>query len=88
LWPAIGTSGTLKTIAPADAPRASVKVTLKADGNAMEPGQVVYCDRLQAVGVTPNTGLATDNISIELFFGYGSRVTGNSSLIRFRKSTP
>ena len=47
----------------------------------MEPGQVVYCYRLQAVGVTLNTGLATDNISIELFFGDGSRVTGKPEVI-------
>ena len=33
----------------------------------MVPGQVVYCDRLQALGVTLNTGVATDSITIELF---------------------
>ncbi len=60
----------------------SVRVTLKVDGNPMEPGQVVYCDRPQAVGVTLNTGLATDNITIELFFGDGSRgVTGKPEAI-------
>jgi hypothetical protein len=33
----------------------------------MVPGQVVYCDRLQAVGVTLTTGVATDTVTIELF---------------------
>jgi len=47
--------------------RASVKVTVKVDGIPMTPGEVVYCDRLQAVGVTLTTGVATDNITIELF---------------------
>jgi hypothetical protein len=42
----------------------------------------VYCDRPQAVGVTLNTGLATDNITIELFFGDASRVTGHPEVIR------
>jgi len=47
--------------------RASVKVTVKVDGIPMTPGEVVYCDRLQAVGATLTTGVATDNITIELF---------------------
>jgi len=47
--------------------RATIRVTVNVDGNPMQPGQVVYCDRLQAVGVTLNTGLTTDNITIELF---------------------
>jgi hypothetical protein len=47
--------------------RATVKVTVNVDGQAMEPGQVVYCDRLQAVGVTLTTGVATDSVTIELF---------------------
>jgi len=62
--------------------RASVRVTFKVDGIPMEPGQVVYCDRPQAVGVTLNTGLASDNMTIELFFGDGSRVTGNSEVMQ------
>ena len=47
--------------------RATVKVTVNVDGQPMEPGQVVYCDRLQAVGVTLTTGVATDSVTIELF---------------------
>ncbi len=47
--------------------RATIRVTVNVDGNPMQPGQVVYCDRLQAVGVTLSTGVATDNITIELF---------------------
>jgi len=47
--------------------RATVKVTVKVDGIAMTPGEVVYCDRTQAVGVTLTTGVATDTITIDLF---------------------
>ena len=47
--------------------RATVKVTVNVDGQPMDPGQVVYCDRLQAVGVTLTTGVATDSVTIELF---------------------
>jgi len=47
--------------------RATVKVTVNVDGQPMQPGQVVYCDRLQAVGVTLSTGVATDSVTIELF---------------------
>ena len=67
LWTFTSTTATSGGGKNSSSARASVKVTVKVDGNAMEPGEVVYCDRLQAVGVTLNTGLATDNITIELF---------------------
>jgi hypothetical protein len=67
LWTYSSTTATSGGGKNSSSARASVKVTLKVDGNPMVPGEVVYCDRLQAVGVTLNTGLATDNITIELF---------------------
>lgn len=67
LWTYTSTTATSGGGKNSSSARATVKVTVKVDGNAMEPGEVVYCDRLQAVGVTLNTGLATDNITIELF---------------------
>jgi hypothetical protein len=59
-----GTSGGGKNSSSA---RATIRVTVNVDGNPMVPGQVVYCDRLQAVGVTLSTGVATDSVTIELF---------------------
>lgn len=67
LWTYTSTTATSGGGKNSSSARASVRVTVNVDGNAMEPGQVVYCDRLQAVGVTLNTGVATDNITIELF---------------------
>ena len=67
LWTYTSTTATSGGGKNSSSARATVKVTVKVDGNAMEPGEVVYCDRLQAVGVTLNTGLATDNITVELF---------------------
>lgn len=67
LWTYTSTSATSGGGKNSTSARASVKVTVNVDGNPMTPGEVVYCDRLQAVGVTLNTGVATDNITIELF---------------------
>jgi hypothetical protein len=67
LWTYTSTTATSGGGKNSSSARATVKVSVKVDGISMEPGQVVYCDRLQAVGVTLNTGLATDNITVELF---------------------
>jgi hypothetical protein len=67
LWTYTSTTATSGGGKNSSSSRASVKVTVNVDGNAMTPGQVVYCDRLQALGVTLTTGVATDSITIELF---------------------
>jgi len=67
LWTYTSTTATSGGGKNSSSARATIKVTVNVDGNPMTPGQVVYCDRLQAVGVTLNTGFATDNITIELF---------------------
>jgi hypothetical protein len=67
LWTYTNTTATSGGGKNSTSARASVKVTVNVDGNPMSPGEVVYCDRLQAVGITLNTGLTTDNITVELF---------------------
>ncbi len=67
LWTYTSTTSTSGGGKNSSSARASVKVTVNVDGNPMVPGQVVYCDRLQAIGVTLTTGVATDSITIELF---------------------
>jgi hypothetical protein len=47
--------------------RATVRAWVYVDGVLATPDGVVFCERLQAVGVTLNTGDATDTITIELF---------------------
>jgi hypothetical protein len=57
--------------------RAAIKAWIEVDGKAMEPGMVVYADRLQATGLTVNlacqtsepgeTCTVTGNILLELF---------------------
>jgi hypothetical protein len=57
--------------------RAAIKAWIEVDGEAMEPGMVVYADRLQATGLTVNLACATNepgetcvvtgNILLELF---------------------
>jgi hypothetical protein len=58
--------------------RAAIKAWLEIDGVAMEPGMVVYADRLQATGLTVNlacqtsefpaeTCVVTGNVLLELF---------------------
>ena len=57
--------------------RAAIKAWIEVDGVAMEPGMVVYADRLQATGLTVNlacqtsepgeTCTVTGNVLLELF---------------------
>jgi len=47
--------------------RATVRAWVYVDGELATPDGVVFCERLQALGVTLNTGDATDTITIELF---------------------
>jgi len=49
--------------------RAAVNVTVKVDGDIAEPGQVVYCDRLQQVDLTFSslTEVVTDQITLDIF---------------------
>ena len=57
--------------------RAAIKAWIEVDGHAMEPGMVVYADRLQATGLTVNlacqtstpgeTCTVTGNVLLELF---------------------
>src|SRR2546426_1294868 len=49
--------------------RAAVNVTAYVDGVAAEPGQVVYCDRLQTVSLqfSSLTVEITDSITLDLF---------------------
>jgi hypothetical protein len=57
--------------------RAAIKAWVEVDGVAMEPGMVVYADRLQATGLTVNlacqtsepgeTCVVTGNVLLELF---------------------
>jgi hypothetical protein len=47
--------------------RATVRAWVYVDGLLATPDGVVFCERLQAVGVTLTTGDVTDSITIELF---------------------
>lgn len=57
--------------------RAAIKAWIEVDGEQMEPGMVVYADRLQATGLTVNlacqtsepgeTCIVTGNVLLELF---------------------
>jgi hypothetical protein len=47
--------------------RATVRAWVYVDGELATPDGVVFCERLQALGITLNTGDATDTITIELF---------------------
>jgi hypothetical protein len=57
--------------------RAAIKAWIEVDGQAMQPGMVVYADRLQATGLTVNlacqtsepaeTCVVTGNVLLELF---------------------
>jgi hypothetical protein len=67
LWTYTSTTATSGGGKNSSSARATVKVTVKVDGIPMTPGEVVYCDRLQAVGVTLTTGVLTDNVTIDLF---------------------
>ena len=67
LWTYTSTTGTTGGGKNSTSARAAVVVNVSVDGNPAIPGQVVYCDRLQAVGVTLVTGVTTDQLTIELF---------------------
>jgi hypothetical protein len=60
--------------------RAAIKAWLEVDGNAMEPGMVVYADRLQATGLTVNLACATTTP------GETCTVTGNILLELFQRT--
>lgn len=47
--------------------RATIRAWVYVDGQLATPDGVVFCDRLQSVGVTLSTGVATDSVTIELF---------------------
>ena len=60
--------------------RATVRAKVYVDGNLATPDEVVYCDRLQALGVTLATGIATDSVTVELF-----QATKNANHFNFFK---
>jgi len=47
--------------------RATVRAWVYVDNELATPDGVVFCERLQALGVTLNTGDITDTITIEIF---------------------
>jgi hypothetical protein len=59
-----GTSGGGKNSASA---RATVRAWVYVDGQLATPDGVVFCERLQALGVTLSTGEATDSLTVEIF---------------------
>lgn len=59
-----GSSGGGKNSASA---RATVRAWVYVDGQLATPDGVVFCERLQALGVTVNTGEATDTVTVEIF---------------------
>jgi hypothetical protein len=60
--------------------RAAIKAWIEVDGQAMEPGMVVYADRLQATGLTVNLACTTSTA------GETCTVTGNILLELFLRS--
>jgi hypothetical protein len=68
LWTYTSTTATSGGGKNSSSAPASVHVTVNVDGNPMVPGQVVYCDRQQALGVTLTTGVATDSANHFNFF--------------------
>jgi hypothetical protein len=69
LWTSTSTTATKGGGKTTSTARAAVNVTAYVDGVAAEPGQVVYCDRQQTVGLTfsSQTVLVTDAITLDLF---------------------
>jgi hypothetical protein len=61
--------------------RAAIKAWLEVDGEAMEPGMVVYADRLQATGLTVNLACQTSEFPAETCV-----VTGNVLLELFQRT--
>jgi hypothetical protein len=60
--------------------RAAIKAWIEVDGQAMEPGMVVYADRLQATGLTVNLACQTSTV------GETCTVTGNILLELFQRT--
>ena len=60
--------------------RAAIKAWVEVDGTAMEPGMVVYADRLQATGLTVNLACATNQP------GETCTVTGSVLLELFQRT--
>ena len=69
LWTSTSTTATRGGGKTTSSARAAVNVTAYVDGVAAEPGQVVYCDRLQTVGLqfSSLTVEITDSITLDLF---------------------
>ena len=69
LWTSTSTTATKGGGKTTSSARAAVNVTAYVDGVAAEPGQVVYCDRLQTVGLqfSSLTVEITDSITLDLF---------------------
>lgn len=60
--------------------RAAIKVKVEIDGQVMEPGWVVYADRLQATGLTINLACNTNDVLITC------DVTGDATLELFQRT--
>jgi len=69
LWTSTSTTATKGGGRTTSTARAAVNVTAYVDGVAAEPGQVVYCDRQQTVGLqfSSLTVEVTDAITLDLF---------------------
>jgi len=69
LWTSTSTTATKGGGRTTSTARAAVNVTAYVDGVAAEPGQVVYCDRQQTVGLqfSSLTVEVTDAIALDLF---------------------
>ena len=69
LWTSTSTTATKGGGKVTSSARAAVNVTVYVDGVAAEPGQVVYCDRLQQVSLqfSSLTVEITDSITLDLF---------------------
>ncbi len=69
LWTSTSTTATKGGSKVTSTARAAVNVTVYVDGAQAEPGQVVYCDRLQQVSLTFSSAtiLVTDAITLDLF---------------------
>jgi hypothetical protein len=61
--------------------RAAIKAWIEVDGKEMEPGMVVYADRLQATGLTVNLACQTSEFPTETCV-----VTGNILLELFQRT--
>ena len=67
LWTNTSVTSTTSGGKNSSSARATVRAKVYVDGNLATPEEVVYCDRLQALGVTLQTGVLTDSVTVELF---------------------